>query len=135
MHDLILAASAVCGLLLSSAAAAQDFDDLDADTALECGVYNSFLGGVLEEDAPATADEFQIYGATWMAMALLRLGGDEDIFNALLETKTDRVAEEFENAADVNEGLEGLIASVEVCEVVRESFEAEFSATMEAMDP
>jgi hypothetical protein len=132
MRAMILALAAPCVIALAAPVMAQG-EELDVDTAMECGVYNSFLGGVIEAEDPQSAAELEVIGATWMAMGLIRLGGDEDVFDSILETKTDRVALEVEQAATVEAAKEDLLVSVVACEIIREDYADEFFATMESL--
>lgn len=132
MRAIILAVAAASGLAAAAPLLAQDDgEELDADTAMECGVRVSFYGGVIEGDDPDGARDLLNVGATWMAMGLNRLADEEAAFESILDTKTDNLVGELEALESEDAALELLVGGVTACDLLRGQYRDEFEEMYE----
>ena len=127
MRKTIGSLAAAVALAFSAPALGQgDAGTTDFAAAMDCGVANAFLGGMVESDDPGFSSELIQSAEVWMLMAYNRFSGSEDEYNARINARTEDLTEEISAMASEDEVIDFFTTVLASCEVLRAANSAEY---------
>lgn len=129
MRAMIVSLAAVTALVLSAPVAAQDDETLDYDVAMDCGIANAYLAGIVEEEDPEFSGELVGSATVWLAMAYNRFAGEESDYEARINSRTEDLTEELTAMSGEEEISEFFAVMLGSCEILRAANSDEYDQT------
>ncbi len=129
MRAMIVSLAAATALVFSAPVAAQDDETLDYDVAMDCGIANAYLAGIIEEEDPDFSGELVGSATVWLAMAYNRFAGDDADYEARIDSRTDELTDELTAMTGEEEITDFFTTILGSCEIIRAANSAEYDQT------
>lgn len=129
MRAMIASLAAATALVFSAPVAAQDDEMLDYDVAMDCGIANAYLAGIIEEDDPDFSGELVGSATVWLAMAYNRFVGEDADYEARIDSRTNELTDELTAMTGEEEVTAFFTTILGSCEIIRAANSAEYDQT------
>lgn len=121
--------ASIAALAATSPVAAQDDETINYEVAMDCGVANAYLAGIVEQEDPDFSGELVGTAGVWLAMAYNRFAGEDSDYEARIESRTEELTAELTAMSGEEEITEFFTTLIGGCEIIRAANSAEYDQT------